>query len=107
MCLLATPAVSVVHAIDVDCPVAKAFDFMQDVQQWLPWAMPQAQVLLPLHLGQQLVKTAHGLAKLQLRGNQALGTLEYELVAATKSSSSCWSRANPAAGYDGVFIWLR
>lgn len=85
MCLLATPAVSVVHAIDIDCPVAKAFDFMRDVQQWLPWVMPQAQAVQPLPLGQWLVRTHNGLAKLRPRFNQALGTLEYELVATAKS----------------------
>jgi len=41
MCQLTAPAVSVVHAIDINCPVAKGFDFMRDVPQWLPWVMPQ------------------------------------------------------------------
>ena len=41
--------------------------------------------MLPLPLGQWLVKTRSGLAKLRPRRNQALGTLEYELVAAAKT----------------------
>ncbi len=85
MLQLATSTATVVHAIDIDCTVTKAFDFLHDAQQWLPWAMPQAQAVLPLPLGQWLVKTAHGLAKLRPRFNQALGTLEYELIAATKT----------------------
>lgn len=85
MCQSATATATVVHAININCTVAKAFDFLNDVQQWLPWAMPQVQVVLPLPLGQWLVKTAHGLAKLRPRCNQALGTLEYELIAAAKT----------------------
>lgn len=87
MCQLVTPVVSVVHAIDIACSVSKVFDFMRDVQQWLPWAMPQVQAVLPLPLGQWLVRTPNGLAKLRPRCNQALGTMEYELISASKTWS--------------------
>lgn len=85
MCQVITPTASVIHTIDISCSVPKAFDFLRDVRQWLPWAMPQVQAVLPLPLGQWLVRTPTGLAKLRPRSNQALGTLEYELLSATKT----------------------
>lgn len=48
---LATPAVMVVHAIDIDWPVAKTFDFRHDAPHWLPWTMPQVESVQPLPFG--------------------------------------------------------
>ena len=77
---LATPAVTVVQGIDINCPVAKAFDFMNDAPQWLPWAMPQVESVRPLPFGQWLVKLPHGLAKLRPLYDAAHGLIDYELM---------------------------
>lgn len=86
MMQVSTPA-TVVQAIDIDCPVAKAFDFMNDAPQWLPWAIPGVTSVQPLPFGQWLVKTLTGLAKLRPRYDAANGILDYELV---KSSAVAW-----------------
>lgn len=75
-----TASVSIVQAIDIDCPLAKAFDFMNDAQQWLPWAMPAVESVLPLPFGQWLVKTATGILKLRPRYDASHGIMDYELV---------------------------
>ena len=86
MLLTATPAATsvftIVQDIDISCPVAKAFSFMNDAPQWLPWAMPQVEAVLPLPFGQWLVKMPHGLAKLRPVYNAAQGSIAYELVSA-------------------------
>jgi hypothetical protein len=56
---------TVVRAIDIGCPLAKAFDFLSDAPQWLPWALPEVESVQPLPFGQWLVKTPSGLAKLR------------------------------------------
>lgn len=71
---------TVLHAIDIDCPVAKALDFMHDAPQWLPWTMPAVKSVQPLPFGQWLVRTASGLAKLRLRHCAETGILLYELI---------------------------
>ena len=90
MDLLATPAatsvVTIVQAIDIACPVAKAFDFMNDAPQWLPWAMPQVESVRPLPFGQWLVKLPFGLAKLRPVYNAAQGSIDYELVSPTAAA---------------------
>lgn len=75
-----TTSVTVLHAIDIDCPVAKALDFMQDAPQWLPWTMPEVLSVQPLPFGQWLIKTPSGLAKLRLRHCPEAGVLLYELI---------------------------
>lgn len=77
---LATPTVTVVHAIDIDCSVAKTFDFMHDAPQWLPWAMPQVESVKPLPFGQWLLKMPNGLAKLRSSYDTDQYTIDYELV---------------------------
>ncbi len=84
MSLLATPATTsvftIVQAIDIACPVAKAFSFMNDAPQWLPWALPQVESVRPLPFGQWLVKLPRGLAKLRPVYNAAHGLINYELL---------------------------
>lgn len=72
--------VTVVQAIDIHCPVAKALHFMDDAPQWLPWAMPAVESVQPLPFGQWLVKTPGGLAKLRSRYCPQSGILLYELI---------------------------
>lgn len=69
-----------VRAIDIACPIAKAFDFMSDAQQWLPWALPEVESVQPLPFGQWLIRTTTGLAKLRPRYDATQGLLTYELV---------------------------
>lgn len=86
MTQLVTP-VTVTQAIDIDCPVTKAVDFMNDAQQWLPWAIPQVESVQPLPFGQWLVKTPAGFMKLRPRYDATRGILDYELV---KPSAEAW-----------------
>ena len=87
MNLTATSALTVVQAINIDCPVAKAFSFMDDAPQWLPWAVPQVESVRPLPFGQWLVKLPYGLAKLRPAYHTARGLIHYELV---NSAGGAW-----------------
>ena len=78
--------VTVVQAIDIACPLAKAFEFMNDAQQWLPWTMPEVESVQPLPFGQWLIKTPAGLAKLRPCYDDARGITGYELVNPTAGS---------------------
>ncbi|MGI4835167.1 MAG: hypothetical protein ACRYFK_17070 [Janthinobacterium lividum] len=73
---------TVVRAIDIACPLAKAFDFLNDAPQWLPWALPEVESVLPLPYGQWLVKTPAGLAKLRTYYDDAQGAAHCELLSA-------------------------
>lgn len=90
MNLTATPAttyvITIVQAVDIDCPVAKAFDFMNDAPQWLPWALPQVEAVLPLPFGQWLVKLPYGLAKLRPVYNAMRSSIDFELVSAAAAA---------------------
>jgi hypothetical protein len=55
--LAAAPAATVVHLLDISCPIAKLRNFMSDTRQWLPWTMPALQSVQPLPFGQWLLKT--------------------------------------------------
>lgn len=56
---------TVVHVLDIACPVAKLRDFMSDAQQWLPWTMPALESVQPLPFGQWLLRTPYRLLKLR------------------------------------------
>lgn len=88
---------TVVHTIDINCPVAKAFEFMSNAPQWLPWAMPQVESVQPLPFGQWLVKTPAGLAKLRPYYDAARGVLDYELVNPTAGAWHVPVRVLPTA----------
>jgi len=79
---LSSSPVTVVQTIEIACPVAKAFDFMSNAPQWLPWAMPQVESVQPLPFGQWLVKTPAGLAKLRTRYDATHGAAQCELLSA-------------------------
>jgi hypothetical protein len=73
-------ATTVVHVLDIACPLARLRTFMDDAQQWLPWAMPALESVQPLPFGQWLLKTRRNLLKLRLRPATAAHELHYELV---------------------------
>lgn len=74
--------VTATQAIEIACPVAKAFELMRDAPQWLPWVMLQVESVQPLPFGQWLVKTPAGLAKLRTRYDAAQGAAQCELMSA-------------------------
>jgi hypothetical protein len=71
---------TVVHVLDIGCPVARLRDFMSDTQQWLPWTMPTLQSVQPLPFGQWLLKTPRNLLKLRLCPDTAPNEFLYEMV---------------------------
>jgi hypothetical protein len=71
---------TVVHVLDIACPLARLREFMGDAQQWLPWAMPALQSVQPLPFGQWLLKTRRSLLKLRICPTTASNELHYEMV---------------------------
>jgi hypothetical protein len=93
-CLAATslPAIlptSVLHELDIVCPVDRLRDFMGDAQQWLLWALPTLESMQPLPFGQWLLKTPRQVLKLRLCPSPAAAQneLHYELV--VPAAGSC------------------
>lgn len=80
MCQSIAYSLTVVQAININCPAAKAFDFMSDAPQWLSWACPDVESVQPLPFGQWLLRTRDGLAKLRPLPDPIRGTLDYEVV---------------------------
>jgi hypothetical protein len=73
---------SVLHVLDIVCPVGRLRDFMSDMQQWLPWALPTLESMHPLPFGQWLLKTPRQILKLRLCPSLTAAQNEqhYELV---------------------------
>jgi len=77
----APDARSSAYSLDITCPLARLRDFMEDAQQWLPWAMPRLQSVQPLPFGQWLLKTSRSVLKLRLCPTTTQNELLYEVVA--------------------------
>lgn len=57
---------TVVHVLDIGCPLAKLRAFIVDAPQWLPWTLPALQSVQPLPFGQWLLRTPDKVLKLRL-----------------------------------------
>jgi len=68
------------YSLDITCPLTRLRDFMEDAQQWLPWAMPRLQSVQPLPFGQWLLRTPRSVLKLRLCPTMAQDELLYEVV---------------------------
>lgn len=94
--LVGVPAsTTVVHVLDIACPLVRLRDFMGDAQQWLPWAMPALEWVQPLPFGQWLLKTRRNLLKLRPCPAPAAHELHYELV--VPGLGSCQTQVHVAA----------
>ena len=70
-CLTATDfsaalTTTVVHVLDIGCPLAKLHAFIVDAPQWLPWTLPALESVQPLPFGQWLLKTPDRMLKLRI-----------------------------------------
>jgi hypothetical protein len=107
--LAAAPAATVVHLLDISCPIAKLRNFMSDTRQWLPWTMPALQSVQPLPFGQWLLKTPRNVLKLRLCPAPAQhepGELLYELLVPNAGSCQVLVRTGSTATGCRVAITL-
>lgn len=105
----ATQAATVVHQLDIRCPLAKLHTFLGDAPQWLPWAMPALQSVQPLPFGQWLLTTPGSLLKLRLCPAPAQGQpgeLLYELIVPKTGSCQVLVSMSPTATGCRVTITL-
>jgi hypothetical protein len=105
-CLTATDfsaahTTTVVHVLDIGCPLAKLRAFIADAPQWLPWTLPALQSVQPLPFGQWLLKTPDTVLKLRLcptRGEQSLpDDFLYELLVPHTGSYQVLVHTGPTA----------
>lgn len=95
---------SVVHLLNIACPVARLHEFMRDARQWLPWTVPALQSVQPLPFGQWLLKTTRTVRKLRLCPAATHNELRYEVV--VPGLGSCHTQVHISATPQGCQLTI-
>jgi hypothetical protein len=72
---------SVTKTVSIDAPVSKVFAFMTNLGNWPKWASSSVVTVKPGSADWWALETRTGLGRLRMRSNEALGILDYDLVA--------------------------
>ncbi|MEU6311937.1 SRPBCC family protein [Streptomyces sp. NPDC047014] len=76
-----TPARSVTKTVTIDRPVADVFAFLDDAANWPAWAIVNVKAIEPTDEPDWwLMTTPRGTARLRIRSNAVLGTLDHDYV---------------------------
>lgn len=67
--------------VSIEAPVEKVFSFLSDAENWPKWAIVNVLSVSPAENGWWDMNTPNGMAKLRIRSNEKLGTLDHDFIA--------------------------
>lgn len=72
---------SATKTISIEAPTEKVFSFLDNAANWPSWAIVNVLSVSPAEDGWWHVETPGGMAKLRIRSNSELGTLDHDFNA--------------------------
>ena len=72
---------SITKTVSIDAPPNRVFEFLADATNWPKWAIVNVKSVTPIDDEWFEMETPAGQAKLRIRPNPELGTLDHDFIA--------------------------